>query len=69
VTEHAEARWLHEPGATFVTLTRDSALRGCIGSLESRRRLVDATHLETSIPLFHRRSFHVAERSRLHSSQ
>lgn len=41
VTEHAEARWLHEPGATFVTLTRDSALRGCIGSLESRRRLVD----------------------------
>jgi len=27
------------PGATFVTLRRDGALRGCIGSLEPRRRL------------------------------
>lgn len=33
--------WLHEPGATFVTLTRHGALRGCIGSLQARRRLVD----------------------------
>lgn len=31
--------WLDEPGATFVTLTRDGALRGCIGSLEARRPL------------------------------
>jgi AmmeMemoRadiSam system protein A len=30
---------LAEPGATFVTLRRDGALRGCIGSLEPRRRL------------------------------
>lgn len=29
--------WLGAPGATFVTLTRDSALRGCIGSLEAVR--------------------------------
>ncbi len=27
------------PGATFVTLTQDGALRGCIGSLEARRPL------------------------------
>ncbi|HYN13850.1 MAG TPA: AmmeMemoRadiSam system protein B [Burkholderiales bacterium] len=31
--------WLAQAGATFVTLTRDGALRGCIGSLEARRSL------------------------------
>lgn len=31
--------WLAEPGATFVTLHLDHALRGCIGSLEARRPL------------------------------
>jgi AmmeMemoRadiSam system protein A len=30
---------LHEPGATFVTLTQGGALRGCIGSLEAWRPL------------------------------
>jgi AmmeMemoRadiSam system protein A len=30
---------LDEPGATFVTLRQDGVLRGCIGSLEARRRL------------------------------
>jgi AmmeMemoRadiSam system protein B/AmmeMemoRadiSam system protein A len=30
---------LAQPGATFVTLRRSSALRGCIGSLEARRLL------------------------------
>jgi hypothetical protein len=30
---------LHEPGATFVTLTRQGSLRGCIGSLEAHRPL------------------------------
>lgn len=39
--EHADAHWLQQPGATFVTLTRGGMLRGCIGSLEARRRLVD----------------------------
>ena len=34
-----EAAWLKQPGATFVTLTRDGALRGCIGSLEAARPL------------------------------
>ena len=33
--------WLEEPGATFVTLTLHGKLRGCIGSLESHRPLVD----------------------------
>ncbi|MEO1765904.1 AmmeMemoRadiSam system protein A [Thiobacter aerophilum] len=31
--------WLDEPGASFVTLTRNGALRGCIGSLEAHRPL------------------------------
>ena len=30
---------LHQPGATFVTLTRQGALRGCIGSLQAYRPL------------------------------
>jgi hypothetical protein len=31
--------WLLQPGASFVTLTKDGALRGCIGSLEAARPL------------------------------
>ncbi len=30
---------MHEPGATFVTLTQHGELRGCIGALEARRSL------------------------------
>jgi MEMO1 family protein len=35
----ASAAWLKQTGATFVTLTRDGALRGCIGSLAPARAL------------------------------
>lgn len=35
----ASAPWLAQTGATFVTLTRNGALRGCIGSLQPHRRL------------------------------
>jgi AmmeMemoRadiSam system protein B/AmmeMemoRadiSam system protein A len=34
-----DAPWLRQAGATFVTLTRDGALRGCIGSLAAVRPL------------------------------
>ena len=34
-----EAAWLARPGATFVTLLKDGALRGCIGSLDAARPL------------------------------
>lgn len=37
----ADAPWLRQNGATFVTLTRDGALRGCIGSLQATRPLGD----------------------------
>jgi AmmeMemoRadiSam system protein A len=33
--------WLQEPGASFVTLRLDGELRGCIGSVQARRPLVD----------------------------
>lgn len=35
----ADAPWLARPGASFVTLTLDNTLRGCIGSLEAKRAL------------------------------
>ena len=39
VTPPAQADWLAEPGASFVTLTRQGELRGCIGTLEAHRPL------------------------------
>jgi hypothetical protein len=35
----AQTGWLAEPGASFVTLTRQGELRGCIGTLEAHRPL------------------------------
>lgn len=35
------SNWLDKPGATFVTLHLNGELRGCIGSLEARRPLID----------------------------
>jgi AmmeMemoRadiSam system protein B/AmmeMemoRadiSam system protein A len=37
--ETMDAPWLKQAGATFVTLMKNSDLRGCIGSLESARAL------------------------------
>ncbi|MBI3150356.1 MAG: AmmeMemoRadiSam system protein A [Betaproteobacteria bacterium] len=37
----AEHPALHEPGATFVTLTQAGHLRGCIGTLEASRSLAE----------------------------
>lgn len=36
--------WLAQPQATFVTLTQDARLRGCIGSLEAHRPLGEDVH-------------------------
>ncbi|MGB5261546.1 MAG: AmmeMemoRadiSam system protein A [Gammaproteobacteria bacterium] len=38
---HADHPWLFDPAATFVTLTQQGTLRGCIGSLEAHRPLVE----------------------------
>ena len=37
----ADAAWLQEKGATFVTLMQGSELRGCIGTLEAHRPLLE----------------------------
>lgn len=37
----ANAPWLQEKGATFVTLTQGGELRGCIGTLEAHRPLLE----------------------------
>ncbi|MEW5792453.1 MAG: AmmeMemoRadiSam system protein A [Pseudomonadota bacterium] len=36
-----DAAWLLEPGACFVTLTQGGELRGCIGTLEPHRPLLE----------------------------
>ncbi len=41
LTAREDAPFLRELGASFVTLKRNGQLRGCIGSLEARRALVD----------------------------
>lgn len=37
----SKAEWLHEQRACFVTLTLDGQLRGCIGTLEAHRPLIE----------------------------
>ncbi len=44
---------LHEPGATFVTLTQQGQLRGCIGSLEARRPLAEDIKANARFAAFH----------------
>lgn len=39
-TADENSPWLHEKGASFVTLTMSQHLRGCIGSLETHRPLL-----------------------------
>jgi AmmeMemoRadiSam system protein A len=41
--QHAaeDAEWLKQQGACFVTLTQQDQLRGCIGTLEAHRSLLD----------------------------
>ncbi|MBF7729090.1 AmmeMemoRadiSam system protein B [Pseudomonas sp. N040] len=36
-----EQAWMQQPGASFVTLTQRGELRGCIGSLQAHRALVE----------------------------
>jgi MEMO1 family protein len=40
LTAAEHAPWLQQVGASFVTLTQNGQLRGCIGSLEARRPLL-----------------------------
>jgi len=51
--ERLHADWLNQPGATFVTLTKHKALRGCIGSLEARLPLIDDVRHNAVAAAFH----------------
>lgn len=44
--------WLHEPGATFVTLRRLGNLRGCVGSIQPYRPLLDDVRHNTRAAAF-----------------
>lgn len=45
--------WLQQPGATFVTLTQQERLRGCIGSLQAHRPLGDDVRANAVAAGFH----------------
>ena len=53
VPDKAPEPWLQQAGATFVTLTKEGALRGCIGSLEAARPLAHDV-VENAIAAAHR---------------
>lgn len=44
--------WLDGPGATFVTLTLHGQMRGCIGSLQASRALIDDVRLNAVAAAF-----------------
>jgi hypothetical protein len=48
-----QADWLNKPGATFVTLTLQGQLRGCIGSLEAHRSLAEDVSRNAVAAAFH----------------
>ena len=50
--------WMLEHGASFVTLTQDGDLRGCIGSLEAHRPLLEDVEKNAVSAAFHDPRFH-----------
>ena len=58
-------RRLLQPAAVFVTLTRDGALRGCVGSLEAREPLAQAVADAAFSAAFADRRFAPAERAEI----
>jgi len=52
-TDINDAGWLQESTATFVTLTMHGELRGCIGSLEAHRPLIEDVQANAVAAAFH----------------
>jgi hypothetical protein len=48
-----DAAWLREHGATFVTLTKDGVLRGCVGTLAAHRPLGEDVRGNAIAAAFH----------------
>jgi uncharacterized protein len=53
---------LQQPGATFVTLTQNGQLRGCIGSLEAHRPLLNDVRENAGNAAFRDPRFHPLQR-------
>lgn len=49
----ASAPFMHKPAATFITLTKNGQLRGCIGSLQAHRALRDDIEANAQAAAFH----------------
>jgi AmmeMemoRadiSam system protein A len=52
-SECVEPEWARVPAATFVTLTLNRTLRGCIGTLEAHRSLADDVRHNAVASAFH----------------
>ncbi len=57
--------WLKEPGASFVTLTRNGQLRGCIGSLQAHRPLIEDVQANAQAAAFRDPRFEPVSRAEL----
>ena len=57
--------WLHQPGATFVTLMRRGDLRGCVGSVRAFRSLFDDVWSNARASAFHDSRFPPVSRQEL----
>lgn len=64
-----DAPWLQEPGATFVTLTRQGRLRGCMGSLQARRALLEDVKANAAAAALHDPRFAPLKAEELESTQ
>jgi len=63
LSEHTDDACLTQPRATFVTLTIDGRLRGCIGSLEARESLLKSVRNNAVNAAFHDPRFSPLSRS------
>ena len=57
--------WLKVPGACFVTLTRNGQLRGCIGSLQAHRPLIEDVQANAQAAAFRDPRFEPISRAEL----
>ena len=60
-----DAPWLQEQGATFVTLMQAGELRGCIGTLEAYRPLLEDVSANALAAAFHDPRFPPLQRAEL----
>lgn len=65
----SQEQWLNELGATFVTLTQNGELRGCIGSLQAHRSLAEDVYHNAFAAAFRDPRFEPLRPHELHMTQ